>query len=501
MKDVLIVGAGPSGLVLASQLAQLGIYADIIEKKAQSVRQSKALSISSATLKALHGLGVVDQVIERGNQLHDIFVHFNNQRVAHIDMRHIKSPYNFYLTIPQPDTEKVLESYLNNQEVFVKYQCALQDFSQDQDGVTVTLDNEGIIETERYRYIVGCDGSRSQVRSLLGCDFSGYDYDMYFIMADVKFATAKTYDIAHYYVDKEGFLIFLPMRNGLTRIVIKKSGQYPSDSVVPQQDELQAYLNKYVPFQLQISEIIWRSSAPFYCRLTESNKFSRVFLAGDSYHLFSPIGGQGMNTGIQDSLNLGWKLAYVLKGYSDAFLLQSYAQERMYAVKMMQEATHVNTLLISRQWTGKNDKRSKMFRYLPMMKNRKYYKEEMANEFSGLLSYYHEGSSLNGKHVPFVQYADMSTYDVAKVGKMVLFVKQGFEDEVKHLQQPFAHVLQLKFVLPTPADALQCNTHFCLVRPDGYVALHQTYDQIKKISAYLQAQFMISAVEKKELVV
>ncbi|PLM80717.1 FAD-binding protein, partial [Klebsiella variicola] len=179
----------------------------------------------------------------------------------------------------------------------------------------------------------------STVRELAGIGFSGHDYPLHFVMADVQFASAATLPGTSYYIDELGFLIFLPMPDNQVRIVIKRAGRLPSPRPVPDLQEINVALARFCPEVPPAQALTWSSSANFYNRIADDNLQHNIMLAGDAFHLFSPIGGQGMNTGIQDAINLAWKLAFYLHGVASDRLLASYRTERFAAVSGVLHAT------------------------------------------------------------------------------------------------------------------------------------------------------------------
>lgn len=479
-KKVLIVGAGPVGLTVAIQLARYGVSADLIDRGSAGSSYSKALSVSAASLKTFHGLGLAPRILQVGKPIQDIEISFNRRRCARINKRHLKGPYDYYLSLAQPETEAVLKAGLHAQGQAVRYGHALQTLEQDADGVDVGIVSlaTGQITAARYDYVVGCDGAQSAVRQLSGIAFEGYDYDVHFVMGDVMFEGFPEGASTSYHVHDDGFLIFLPMPGGLTRLVVSRPGPLPQERPLPDREELQGYLDRYHSGGLAIRSVQWSSSARFFNRLASTNHQGRVFLAGDAFHLFSPIGGQGMNTGLQDAMNLSWKLAYYIRGVCRLDLLSSYRSERYAAVEKVAALSEQNTQAILRRPEAQGFEA----RYVPVMANRQFFRRALAQQFSGLtLDHGTDPDSLTGKHVPHLVPRGIATdppltgtYDVPLLNRNVLYLAPDTPVSLAEgWRTRYPQVLDVQRVSATDTSTLKAlrleGQQVCLVRPDGYV--------------------------------
>ncbi|VXB94698.1 2-polyprenyl-6-methoxyphenol hydroxylase [Pseudomonas sp. 8BK] len=344
---VLIVGGGPTGMTLALQLQRFGIGFRLIEKRPKQASGSKALSINPASLNLLDDLGVADSLIEMGHKTEVINLVYDNQTLMRARFASLPSKFPFFLMLPQPETEAVLEQRLSHLGHEIERECELIGLRQFDGHVEAELRTSKGLERQRFNYVVGCDGGLSKVRSELGLDFSGYDYNMHFILADLRIQWPGAKEQGFYFIRDDGFLILLPLKDGFHRIVIKVNEQCPP-GYKPSLEEIRGYIERYEISGLQVSDPIWLSSAPFYNRSASTIRRGRVFLAGDAAHLFSPIGGFGMNSGIADAFNLGWKLGYSLKGLGNDHLLQSYADEREQTTRTLLAKTDKSTSLIAR---------------------------------------------------------------------------------------------------------------------------------------------------------
>lgn len=366
---VLIVGAGPTGMVLALQLIRYGVSVRLIEKKQIRSMGSKALSINPLTLHILNDLDVADSIVAQGHKTQRLNVVFENKRLVGIDFSKLAQRYPYFIMLPQPETEKVLERKLETCGCRVEYGNALTRVTLSDEAVTAeTTCATGRYEVRKYDYVVGCDGARSTVRAGLGFQFTGHDYGMHFILADVRIDWPGSHDEVFYFINSTAFFILVPLPRGYHRVVVKVDGPIHAQEEKPRLDDIQRIIRTCGIQDLLIRDPIWISRAPFYNRIATSNQLDRIFLAGDAFHLFSPIGGFGMNTGIGDAFNLGWKLGYVINGWADVNLLTSYPAERMLVAQRLLEITDKSTSLMARL---NRHSAADEAQYLPRMANRK----------------------------------------------------------------------------------------------------------------------------------
>ncbi len=400
---VLIVGGGPTGMTLALQLQRFGIGFRLIDKRRKEPSGSKALSINPASLNLLDDLGVAETLIGLGHKTEVINLVYDNRPLMRARFARLPSKFPFFLMLPQPETEQVLEQRLNELGHSIERDCELLGLRQHDDGVEVELRTGDGRERQHFDYVVGCDGGLSKVRNELELDFSGYDYNMHFILADLRIEWQGAREQGFYFIRDDGFLILLPLKDGYHRIVIKVNEQC-APGYKPSLEEIRDYIARYEIPGLQVSDPIWLSSAPFYNRSAATIRRGRVFLAGDAAHLFSPIGGFGMNSGIADAFNLGWKLGYTLNGLGNDELLQSYVEEREQNTRTLLAKTDKSTSLIARLNRHlPADEQA----YLPRLRNREFIRR-FPLETAGLtLRYGTPRSELQaGCLLPYVNGAD-----------------------------------------------------------------------------------------------
>jgi hypothetical protein len=267
--------------------------------------------------------------------------------------------------------------------------------------------------------------------------------------------------------------------------------------------EIQEYLNKYLVKAPVILKMVWSSSAPFYSRLTPTNFVDRIFLAGDAYHLFSPIGGQGMNTGLQDAFNLAWKLAFVLQGKANQDLLSTYHLERFKAVQRTLNKTDIYTQLISGQFDSVNAQT-----FLPVMSNRKNLKHVLPSEFAGFLNDYSEGdgsSSFIGRHVPYFKIHKGldnidSSYDLPSLKKLtIIFNESKVAEVILDYIKTFSSVsvvMDISLIEKNDFKTDVLLNQVCVIRPDGYIGYLTSIDKMEGLFYYLKNSLYINILER-----
>jgi 2-polyprenyl-6-methoxyphenol hydroxylase-like FAD-dependent oxidoreductase len=323
---VLIVGAGPTGLTLALRLAHHGVAFRIVDKASGPGQASRAMVVQARTLELYDQLGLADEVIAQGIIVETGHLREGGREIATLDFRDLGrglSPYPYPLCYAQDDHERWLVAKLAERGCNVEWNTALEDFREEGDRIHAKL---GTGETCEAAYLAGCDGARSRTREVLGLEFPGGTYAHAFYVADVRLPGAQGNELIAN-LGEGGINLSLPVRrNGTTRLI----GMVP-DSMRERDDltfdDIASHVRKYTG--VDVTEVNWFSTYRIHHRVAPSFRVGRAFLAGDAGHIHSPAGGQGMNTGIGDAVNLSWKLAEVIQGRIDASVLDTYESERL----------------------------------------------------------------------------------------------------------------------------------------------------------------------------
>ncbi len=352
--DVLVVGAGPSGLSLAVELRRLGASCVVIDEKDEPTpeRESRALAVHAGTLEAFHRMGIAARMRDEGRVVHGFGVYRGTSRI--LDVRLTLAPdetrFPFILVLPQGRTERILLERLDDLGGEVEWGRRLVSFKTDLDGATVELkDDEGRTTCVRTKWLIGCDGARSVVRHGLGLEFRGREYPERFLLADAEVAWGPSVDEAAIVLTSEGALVAIPLVDDDRWRLIDASGR--CDAATPEAvlARLQRLAGPASGMGGRIGEASWISSFVIHRRVVDRYRAGRAFVVGDAAHLHSPAGGQGMNVGVQDAVNLAWKLALVLRGEALESILDSYdAERRPVALRVLKSTDAIMRLIAPR---------------------------------------------------------------------------------------------------------------------------------------------------------
>lgn len=467
MTEVIIVGAGPTGLMLAAELALAGVDSAVLERRpSQELVGSRALGLQARTLEMFDQRGIVDRFLAEG-QITQV-LGFGNTRLGIIDF---PSRHPYGLGLRQQHTERIMAEWVEELGVRIEYGVEVTGFDQDRSGVDARLsDGRGL----RTDYIVGCDGGRSLIRKAAGIDFPGWEPTMSSLIAEVELTEEPQWGVHHH---EFGTQAFSQLAHGRASLVV--SEKEPQESAEPTLDDLRAGLIDVWGTDFGVHTPSSISRFTDMARQAGAYRSGRVLLAGDSAHVHSPVGGQGLNTGVQDAANLGWKLAQVVRGTSPDSLLNTYHSERHAVGAQVIHHNLAQTALM------RMDDRVKALNdvidgWLHMDEPRK----SLAGDLSGLAIHYEsradvasgDAHPLVGRRVPDVDLHTSAgafrTYTLLHGGAPVLLNLgdpsdidiTAWADRVERVDARYYGVWELPVIGEVPAPTA------VLIRPDGYVA-------------------------------
>ncbi|MCW3096868.1 MAG: monooxygenase FAD-binding [Chthonomonadaceae bacterium] len=495
--EVLIVGAGPTGLALALFLTHSGVKPRITEKNSGPGQESRAMVVQARTLEFYRQLGFAEDVVNRGIKMETAHFRKDSHEVTEIhfgDFGAGLSPYPFVLSFPQDDHERLLGEQLKAVGVDVEWGTELVDFANEGDRIRATLQTNGAQTECIVAYLCGCDGAHSTVRQGLGMGFPGGTYDQKFYVTDVEAeGVAAVKDGFSAWVGTHELCLVFPIRStGMHRLI----GTVPdelTDRVDLTFEDIRPFVAKLVG--LNVSKVNWFSSYHVHHRVADHFRAGCAFLLGDAGHVHSPAGGQGMNTGIGDAVNLSWKLAAALQGRADSSILDTYEAERIaFARSLVATTDRIFQLMVGRGLSGQlfreallphmapflfgfSGVRSAAFRLLSQ--TRINYLESPLSEGSA-------GEVHGGDRLPWVVSGDGSD-NFAPLRSLDWQVHvygdagQALRDAARN-----GHLALHRFNwTDSMRDAGLKRNALYLVRPDGYVALADVGQEVEKLRTYL----------------
>jgi 2-polyprenyl-6-methoxyphenol hydroxylase-like FAD-dependent oxidoreductase len=337
--QVIVVGAGPTGLALAAGLNLRGIDTLVIDRQAAGANTSRAAVIHARTLEALEDVGVADRLVERGIRASRFTIRDRDRVLVPVHFERLPTRYPYALMISQAQTEAVLRDRLHELGGEVEWGRSITHIGQSDQCVHATLDDG---RTVHGRYLVGADGMHSAVRQLCGIEFDGEEYDDSFVLADVRLSGALPSDEVILYFSPAGLVVVAPLPGGMHRIVATTQ----SAPQTPDVAYIQALLDARGPEheRVLVLEVVWGSRFRVHHRLAKSYRQGRILIAGDAAHVHSPAGGQGMNLGIQDGIELADALTIALNSGDEHTLLEYEAQRRPIAREVVKLADRMTRL-------------------------------------------------------------------------------------------------------------------------------------------------------------
>jgi 2-polyprenyl-6-methoxyphenol hydroxylase-like FAD-dependent oxidoreductase len=507
--DVLIVGAGPTGLVLGLWLTRRGVRVRIVDKTADPGTTSRALAVQARTLEFSSQIGFAEALVERGWRTIAANLWVAGKKAARAvfgDMGAGLSPFPYALIFPQDEHERLLIDRLAEAGVQVERQTELVGFEDAAGRVLARLKRlDGAQETCEATYIAGCDGAHSIVREALEIGFPGGTYAHLFYVADVEARGATMNGELHVALDRTDFLAVFPLKGkGRARLIgtVREEAERQHENL--SWNDVSKRVIKWI--RIDVERVNWFSTYRVHHRVADHFRKGRAFLLGDAAHIHSPVGGQGMNTGIGDAVNLAWKLAAVLHGRANASLLDSYEPERIAFARRLVATTdraftgvtsigaiarlirlHIVPLLIPPLFALKPVRRY-MFRTVS---------QTVVNYRGSSLSEGRAGRVYGGDRLPWVK-TELNGVDVDNFTPLTSLDWQVhmYGDAAPEIRTMCdgrklpLHVFPWRPEMRRPG--LQRDAVY-LVRPDGYVALADSEGSATTVTSYLDARKLTPA--------
>ena len=491
--EVLVVGAGPTGLAMAVGLEQRGIPFRIIDKADGPGEESRAMVVHARTLELYDQFGLAGEMIDKGIIADNVAIFNDGRKRGKITFGNIGkglSPFPFVLSLPQDVHERIVIRYLQTKNIEVEWSRELLHYEETDSRVKAVISGDDETETLECSYLCGCDGPGSSVRKQMGYDFPGGTYEEVFFVADVMSDSGAGGVQVH--MSKEGFALVLPVRtSGSLRII----GLVPEQIAQRKEDARYGDVSDYVENHVGIEAetINWFSTYKVHHRVSEHFRKGRVFIAGDAAHIHSPAGGQGMNTGIGDAMNLSWKLAEVIEGEMDAEILDAYEEERIPFARLLVRTTDqvfkgmiadnpasdaVRNLFMPAMapaLTRFNAVRRTMFRLVSQIHID--YEDSMLSRGSA-------GKLKSGDRLPWVKYGDSDNYAPLEGAEFHYQLYGQTSAEMRRFMQKSSFALhEFNWTAAVKKTGISKNT-VMLIRPDGHIAAIAGDNNVERFFEY-----------------
>ncbi|MGR6924471.1 FAD-dependent monooxygenase [[Actinomadura] parvosata] len=471
--SVIIVGAGPTGLMLAGDLAAAGVPVKVLERRVEESNLTRAFALHARSLELLAMRGLADGLVTQGVQVPEVRPRIKGRELV-FNMRHPESRFPYVLILGQARTEAALEERARGLGAEMVRGAAVVGLTQDGEGVTLTLAGG---RTERADYVVGCDGAHSVVRRLLSVEFSGRSHDTRIVLADVLLQADLPLAV-NPFIGDDGAVLLPPYGNGWFRATIwdrTRQGVPLGEPVSI--EEVRDALLRITGRDLQVASMRWSTRFLSERRQARHYRAARVFLAGDAAHVHSPLGAMGMSTGLQDAANLSWKMAAAHRGWAPQWLLDTYESERHPVGRMVLRMTD----LLRRLSEAPAPVRLVRPYVAPAIINHPRVSEAARMTLSGLGVSYPVPAGVPGSPLAGTRVPDLSLviggraarlYDHLGDGRFVLLQAAGADTGGRAVGQPWHDRVR---TLDCDGPLLLGKASTILVRPDGYTAWTATY--------------------------
>lgn len=473
---VLVVGAGPTGLTAALELSRLGVAVRIVDRAVAPSTTSRALGVQARTLELLKPRGLTSEMVRLGNRVFETALHARGERIAGIDFRRMQSEFPFILMLAQSETERLLTERLADHGVRVERGVAFETLTQDDAVVRVVLRGaDGRVEHVDAEYVIAADGSHSPVRKALGLPFAGRALEADYVLGDVHVAGDLAQDQLSIFLAARGFLAVFPMGGGRFRFMATDPDGITGNDEQPALSDIQQLYDRTVHVPATLYDLNWSSRFHINSRHMSTLRVGRVFFGGDAAHVHSPAGGQGMNAGIQDMLNLGWKLAMVQRGEAKPALLDTYESDRLPVIEQLVTMTERATKVFN---STSPLAHAALTAVAPIALSRSIVQDKAVPRLGQIAASYHGapladgggrlGALRAGDRMPDVRLVDqppgVTLYDRLDPYRLTLVL-------LGELAQPGVPSSGAVVTLRVPSQPdLTSEDGWLLVRPDGYLA-------------------------------
>jgi 2-polyprenyl-6-methoxyphenol hydroxylase-like FAD-dependent oxidoreductase len=502
--DVIINGAGPTGLALACQFVRYGVDFIIVDKKEGVTPYSKALGVHARTLEIYEQIDLAKPAISQGTPAGKVRMLERGEVLGEVNLSNVGeglSPYPYMLVFEQSRNEQLMYDWLREHRQDVKWQTELMDFSQNDAAVTASIKTtDGQTQTIEASYLVGCDGPHSLVRRKLGLSFKGSTFERLFYVADVHIDWKFTHDALTVCIAPHSVVAFFPMPGEKRWRIV---GSFPEgvmkDETEVVYEEIEEQIKKEAQLELDITRVDWFSTYKVHTRHVDRFSSGRSFVAGDSAHIHTPAGGQGMNTGIQDGYNLAWKLAMVLKHSAQVSLLDTYNEERLPNAKRLTETTdRMFNLAAGTDWFVSLIRSTifpPMARYILSIDSIRKRFFIMASQIGisyrdNSLSSHDEDGDFEvkaGDRMPYFLVDGQSIFDKLRAPKFHLLSFSDGQTQLNGLQLTDVLDTQTIALYPHVTEIFGTDKSFSiLLRPDNHIALITMDPTLEPVTQYLE---------------
>lgn len=508
--QVIIIGAGPTGLALACQFIRYGIDFLIVDKSEGITAYSKALGVHARTLEIYEQMGLAQKAVEQGEIAGKVRMLAGAKVRGEVDLSRIGeslSQYPYMLVLEQSKNERLLHEYMQKHSKDVLWQTELVSFAQTNANVTAQFKTSSGNYLIEAKYMVGCDGPKSPVRHSLGLVFEGSTFERIFYVADVQIDWPFPHDALYVCLARSSGMAFFPMPGeNRYRIVGVFPEGFDKEESETLYEEIEHYIKHESGINLDISHVNWFSTYKVHTRHVDKFSAGRCFLAGDSAHVHTPAGGQGMNTGIQDSYNLAWKLAFVLQGKANMRILESYNQERLKNAKhLVQSTDRMFNLVSSSGWLLKFMRTvvvptmAKYIVNLKTVRNRffPFISQIGINYRDSALSHHDSDDAFKvkaGDRMPYFLVDGASVYDTLREPKfhLLIFINSAQVTE-NRIKSKFADILDYQ-VLSLSENIVEVfgtdKAFTVLLRPDNHVGFIYPEISCDRVEVYLKQNIL-----------